>query len=193
MILAIDTETFLGINYDEAVSIIKSLGGNVKMLVTSPREEEAIKMGGNEPKPPLQPRREEPSGGAGASKPAPAAAKAAEPSPAKPKTEEKPKPKEEDTKVELTKDASGLGFSIVGGSDTPLVLQYLMFHHSKTMTFLFQGGVLIQEIYKGGPAEKSGKLKVGDKIIKLNDVDFTKVTHTEAMEAIRGGSDKVRN
>ena len=43
MILAINTETFLGINYDEAVSIIKSLGGNVKMLVTSPREEESIK------------------------------------------------------------------------------------------------------------------------------------------------------
>ena len=60
MILAINTETFLGISYDEAVAIIKSLGGNVKMLVTSPREEEAIKLGGNEPKPPLQPRREEP-------------------------------------------------------------------------------------------------------------------------------------
>ena len=124
MILAIDTESFLGINYDEAVSIIKSLGGNVKMLVTSPREEEAIKMGGNEPKPALQPRREEPSGApaAKATTAAPAAAKAApEPSPAKAKPEEKPKPKEEDTKVELTKDASGLGFSIVGGTDTPLV------------------------------------------------------------------------
>ena len=44
MILAINTETFIGINYDEAVAIIKSLGGKVKMLVTSPREEEANKV-----------------------------------------------------------------------------------------------------------------------------------------------------
>ena len=50
---------------------------------------------------------------------------------------------------------------------------------------------MIQEIYPGGPAEKSAKLKVGDKIIKLNDVDFTRVTHIEAIEAIRGASDKV--
>lgn len=123
MILAINTETFLGINYDEAVSIIKSLGGNVKMLVTSPREEESIKAGGGEPKPALQPRREEP----GKSQPA---SKAAD----KPKTEaapaavtqEKPKPKEEDQKVEITKDASGLGLTIVGGSDTPLVMNKIM-------------------------------------------------------------------
>ena len=39
------------------------------------------------------------------------------------KTDEKPaaKPKEDDTKVEIVKDASGLGLSIVGGGDTPLV------------------------------------------------------------------------
>ena len=46
MILAINTETFVGISYDEAVNIIKSLGGNVKMLVTSPREEEEGKTAG---------------------------------------------------------------------------------------------------------------------------------------------------
>ena len=41
------------------------------------------------------------------------------------KTEEKPeeKPKKDDTKVEIVKDASGLGLSIVGGGDTPLVRQ----------------------------------------------------------------------
>ena len=27
--------------------------------------------------------------------------------------------------------------------------------------------------------------------MKLNDVDFTKVTHTQALEAIRGSPDKV--
>ena len=129
MILAINTETFIGINYDEAVAIIKSLGGNVKMLVTSPREEEANKVAGvtsTEARPPLQPRRESEV------KPLPAAASASsqaapdKPGAKTPKKEaapavEKEKPKEEETKVELTKDSSGVGFSIVGGTDTPLV------------------------------------------------------------------------
>ena len=43
MLLAINTETFLAISYDDAVGIIKSLGGNVKMLVTNPKEEDAAK------------------------------------------------------------------------------------------------------------------------------------------------------
>ena len=125
MILAINTETFIGINYDEAVAIIKSLGGNVKMLVTSPREEEANKVAGatsSEARPPLQPRRESEV------KPAVVAASSAapdKPGVKTPKKEaapaEKEKPKEEETKVELTKDSSGVGFSIVGGTDTPLV------------------------------------------------------------------------
>ena len=132
MILAINTETFIGINYDEAVAIIKSLGGKVKMLVTSPREEEANKVAGvtssSEARPPLQPRREsevKPApvasvASAGSSQAAPD--KAATKTPKKePLPVEKEKPKEEETKVELTKDSSGVGFSVVGGSDTPLV------------------------------------------------------------------------
>ena len=136
MILAINTETFIGINYDEAVAIIKSLGGNVKMLVTSPREEEANRVAGvtsTEPRQPLQPRRESEV------KPAPVASASAASGPgsasdkagAKPLKKEaaaaaeKEKPKEEETKVELTKDSTGFGFSIVGGTDTPLVRFYL--------------------------------------------------------------------
>ena len=51
--------------------------------------------------------------------------------------------------------------------------------------------MFIQEIYQGGPAEKSGKLRTGDMITKLNDVDFTKVTNAQALEAIRGAAEKV--
>ena len=48
----------------------------------------------------------------------PSPAKAAKPSPVKEKVEEK---KVEPTKVEIKRDSAGLGLSIVGGSDTPLV------------------------------------------------------------------------
>ena len=41
--------------------------------------------------------------------------------PAKADTEKPKKVSEEETKVDLTKDSSGLGLSIVGGTDTPLV------------------------------------------------------------------------
>ena len=115
MILAINTETFVGISYDEAVNIIKSLGGKVKMLVTNPREEES-KKAESEAKPPLQPRREEPpkvqpvkQTTASGPQPQPEAALA--------KREEA----EGENKVEIVKDQSGLGLSIVGGTDTPLV------------------------------------------------------------------------
>ena len=117
MILAINTETFVGISYDEAVNIIKSLGGKVKMLVTNPREEESKKAEG-EAKPPLQPRREEP--------PKAVAAKQTTTSGAQPQPEAVTAKREEavaegENKVEIVKDQSGLGLSIVGGTDTPLV------------------------------------------------------------------------
>ena len=130
MILAINTETFVGISYDEAVNIIKSLGGKVKMLVTNPREEESKKAEG-EAKPPLQPRREEPPKAAPAkqataagpqSQPEVPQAKKEEAEKEKEREKEKEKEKEKgENKVEIVKDQSGLGLSIVGGTDTPLV------------------------------------------------------------------------
>ena len=117
MILAINTETFVGISYDEAVNIIKSLGGKVKMLVTNPREEES-KKAESEAKPPLQPRREEPP------KVQPVkqtTASGPQPQPEAALTKRVEAAAEGENKVEIVKDQSGLGLSIVGGTDTPLV------------------------------------------------------------------------
>lgn len=178
MILAINTETFLNISYDEAVAIIKSLGGNVKMLVTNPKEEEQKQAEANAP-PALQPRRESTS--ASLSGPSPAKAAKPSPSPAKEKekaeekkmeeskTEEKmsEEKKSEVSKVEIKRDSTGLGLSIVGGSDTPL------------------GGIFIHEIHADGPAEKTGQLHQGDLVLKVNDVDFKSIPHKEALAALR--------
>ena len=164
MILAINTETFIGINYDEAVAIIKSLGGNVKMLVTSPREEEANKVAGvtsAEARPPLQPRRESEV------KPLPAAASTSsqaapdKPGAAKtPKKEaapavEKEKPKEEETKVELTKDSSGVGFSIVGGTDTPLVSFKSSSGRQHLIMLIFRDASMFTRFIKAGRQRKA--------------------------------------
>ena len=131
MILAINTETFVGISYDEAVNIIKSLGGKVKMLVTNPREEESKKAEG-EAKPPLQPRREDPP------KALPAKQSTASGPPAQP--EAAPAKREEaaaegENRVEIVKDQSGLGLSIVGGTDTPLVSDDLLPPLSSQLSF----------------------------------------------------------
>ena len=39
MILACNTESFLGITYDEATVVLKQATGNVRLLVISPTEE----------------------------------------------------------------------------------------------------------------------------------------------------------
>ena len=162
MILAINTETFIGINYDEAVAIIKSLGGNVKMLVTSPREEEANKVAGvtsTEARPPLQPRRESevkplPAAASASSQAAPDKAGAKTPKKEAAPAVEKEKPKEEETKVELTKDSSGVGFSIVGGTDTPLV-SFNSFNGRQIMQ-IFRDASMFTRFIQAGRQRKVG-------------------------------------
>ena len=56
----------------------------------------------------------------------------------------------------------------------------------------FQGRVYVHEIHPGGPAEKAGKIKPGQKLTKVNDTDFTSITNSLAMECLRGASEKVR-
>ena len=51
--------------------------------------------------------------------------------------------------------------------------------------------MFIHEIHPGGPADKSGKLKIGDKIKKLNDIDYTNITNSKALENLRGAPEKV--
>ena len=54
-----------------------------------------------------------------------------------------------------------------------------------------QVGVFIHEIHAGGPAEKSNLLKPGDRLTKVNTVDFTKLSHSQALDQLRAAQDKV--
>ncbi|XP_026668328.1 protein lap4 isoform X4 [Ceratina calcarata] len=76
--------------------------------------------------------------------------------------------------VVLVKEGS-LGFSIIGGTD-----------HSCTPFGAKEPGIFISHVVPGGIAAKSGKLRMGDRILKVNGTDVTKATHQEAvMELLR--------
>ncbi|KAG7241129.1 hypothetical protein INR49_025872 [Caranx melampygus] len=71
---------------------------------------------------------------------------------------------EEIMKLDLQKPLSGgLGFSVIGG----------------------ERGIFVKSITPGGVAESSGKLQVGDRLLKVNDELMTGVSHTKAVTTIR--------
>ncbi|KFM82764.1 Pro-interleukin-16, partial [Stegodyphus mimosarum] len=71
--------------------------------------------------------------------------------------------------VEIQKDATGVGFSIEGGKDSP------------------QGDrpLLIKRIFKGGAADKEGKLEEGDEILAINNHPVNNMTRTEAWNFLK--------
>ncbi|XP_058444232.1 protein lap4 isoform X3 [Malaya genurostris] len=80
-----------------------------------------------------------------------------------------------ETEVVLPKDQGSLGFSIIGGTD-----------HSCTPFGAHEPGIFISHIVPGGIAALSGKLRIGDRILKVNGTDVTSATHQEAvMELLR--------
>ncbi|XP_051794612.1 tyrosine-protein phosphatase non-receptor type 13 isoform X4 [Acanthochromis polyacanthus] len=71
---------------------------------------------------------------------------------------------EEMIKLDLEKPPSGgLGFSVIGG----------------------ERGIFVKSITPGGIAESSGKLQVGDRLLKVNEELMTGVSHTKAVTTIR--------
>ncbi|XP_023264402.1 tyrosine-protein phosphatase non-receptor type 13 isoform X3 [Seriola lalandi dorsalis] len=71
---------------------------------------------------------------------------------------------EEIMKLDLQKPQSGgLGFSVIGG----------------------ERGIFVKSITPGGIAESSGKLQVGDRLLKVNEELMTGVSHTKAVTTIR--------
>ncbi|KAJ3641605.1 hypothetical protein Zmor_028105 [Zophobas morio] len=79
--------------------------------------------------------------------------------------------------VTLSKAQGSLGFSIIGGTD-----------HSSIPFGVKEPGIFISHMVPGGTAASCGKLRVGDRILKVNGTDVTQATHQEAvMELLRPG------
>ncbi|XP_076875045.1 multiple PDZ domain protein isoform X3 [Brachyhypopomus gauderio] len=79
-----------------------------------------------------------------------------------------------ETTIDISKGRTGLGLSIVGGSDTLL------------------GGIIIHEVYEEGSAAKDGRLWAGDQILQVNGVDLRMATHDEAITVLRQTPQSVR-
>uniref|UniRef100_A0AC35G4M4 PDZ domain-containing protein n=1 Tax=Panagrolaimus sp. PS1159 TaxID=55785 RepID=A0AC35G4M4_9BILA len=62
-----------------------------------------------------------------------------------------------------------LGFSIVGGTDSPRGAM----------------GIFVKTIFPHGIAAQSGLLKKGDEILQVNNFDMTSKTHSEALQIFR--------
>lgn len=74
--------------------------------------------------------------------------------------------------VELEKGPAGLGFNIVGGEDGH--------------------GIYVSFLLAGGPAERSARLRRGDRLLAVNDVDLTHATHEQAAKALKSTGQNVK-
>ncbi|XP_041430352.1 disks large homolog 3 isoform X1 [Xenopus laevis] len=71
----------------------------------------------------------------------------------------------EPRKIILHKGSTGLGFNIVGGEDGE--------------------GIFVSFILAGGPADLSGELRRGDRILSVNGVNLRSATHEQAAAALK--------
>lgn len=79
---------------------------------------------------------------------------------------------EETRIVDIEKGPQGLGFNIVGGEDGH--------------------GIYVSFLLAGGPAEKSGQLRRGDRLLAVNEVDITHATHEQAAKALKSTGQQVK-
>uniref|UniRef100_A0A8R1XYG7 PDZ domain-containing protein n=1 Tax=Onchocerca volvulus TaxID=6282 RepID=A0A8R1XYG7_ONCVO len=83
--------------------------------------------------------------------------------------------------VELVRDSHSLGLSIVGGSD-----------HSSHPFGINAPGVFISKITPNSPAGRSQRLRIGDRILSVNNINIRAAKHQTAVEALKQSDRTVR-
>ncbi|XP_052689571.1 protein scribble homolog isoform X17 [Crassostrea angulata] len=86
----------------------------------------------------------------------------------------------------LKRDQTGLGFSIAGGRGS------VPFKGNNQHIYEFLEAIYISRIVDGGAAQIDGKLKVGDRIISINEVDLQDARHDQAVALLTGIDKEIR-
>ncbi|XP_033726750.1 protein scribble homolog [Pecten maximus] len=86
----------------------------------------------------------------------------------------------ETIKTILRRDENGLGFSIAGGRGS------VPFKGNDQQVYTFLEAIYISRVTEGGAAAKDGNLKVGDRIISINNVDMQDARHDQAVSLLTG-------
>ncbi|CAH1772527.1 unnamed protein product [Owenia fusiformis] len=89
-------------------------------------------------------------------------------------------PNEPTVSVSLSRDESGLGFSIAGGRGS------VPFRPGST-----DDAIYISRVTEGGVAERCGQLQVGDRILSINNVDMTDARHDQAVALLTSSANDV--
>ncbi|CAH8471164.1 unnamed protein product [Schistosoma intercalatum] len=90
-----------------------------------------------------------------------------------------PKPGPLIVEVFLTRGTkSGLGFSITGGVGNE--------------TINGDSGIFVTKLTPGGVAETDGRIRIGDRIVQVNDIPLIDVTHEQAVRVLKQAGDQVR-
>ncbi|XP_074598985.1 multiple PDZ domain protein-like isoform X2 [Brevipalpus obovatus] len=66
--------------------------------------------------------------------------------------------------IELINDGQGLGFGIIGGRST---------------------GVIVKNLTRGGPADYDGRLQVGDHLLQINDINIRGMSSEQVAQVLR--------
>ena len=75
------------------------------------------------------------------------------------------------------KGGAGLGFSLAGGKDAPHIDN--------------DPSIYITKIIDAGAAQVDGRMKVGDIILRVNDVNVVNVNHSVAVKALKDSGEEV--
>ncbi|XP_030830451.1 protein scribble homolog isoform X5 [Strongylocentrotus purpuratus] len=171
-ILAVNSANLENADHLEAVEALKAAGNNIHMVVTREVLVSSETMFQEPPSPKVEVSADEPGLNTSTqpllTQDNPTADTTAERSGVKFAPEPKFHHLTEKITLKLVKDSNGLGFSIAGGKGSPP----------------FKGtddSIFISRISEGGAADRTGALSVGDKVLKINNVEMAEARHETAV------------